>query len=254
MSGRPWRSGILPALCCAALAACSSQQHHPGDLTADARLRIAQAAEAGGDSDLAAAMYGAAATTGGSNPALQLKVATGLARNGKIALAEEALRKGLRANPGQPDLLRALGLVHVAGGKPDQAIAELDQVLSVRPRDVPAMVDKAVALDMTHHHVEAQLLYRQALAVAPDDPDVHNDLALSLMLEGRLAEATAELVPLKDAETTSGRLRNNLGVIYAAAGNPDEAQRLLGDDISPEALQILTQAIPKSPAGSAAAR
>ena len=251
MIGRTRGIRFLSVLCCAALAACSSHQQQPGELSADSRLRIAQAAEEGGDPELAAAMYGAAAASSNSDATVQLRVASGLARAGKIPQAEEALRLGLAAHPGQPDLLRAMGLVHLVGGPPEQAGSELTQVLAIRPNDVPTMVDKAVALDMSRHHAEAQQIYRQALALAPDDPEIRNNMAVSMMLEGRLAEAEAQLAPMKYSEASSERMKNNLGVIYAATGDTGEARRLLGDGISAEALTVLTRAIPKLPASSA---
>jgi len=240
------RAGLVAALGCCLLTACGGDQSPSrSGQTADTRLRIARAAATGGDPELAAAMYGAAAEGGQADVALQLKAADGLGRNGDIAGAEETLKRALQANPGQTDLLRAIGLAHVAEDRPEQAIIELDRVLAARPNDAGVMMDKAVALDLMHRHAEAQSLYRKALAITPHDMDISNDLAVSMMLQGRLRDAEAVLAPLQSADTSSERMKNNLAVVYAASGDAAKARRLTGDGVSAQTLKALAQALPK---------
>jgi Flp pilus assembly protein TadD len=216
------------------------------ELTADARLRVAEAADQSGDRDLAVAMYSSASAQTPSDVALQLRCAEGLARNGKVDMAQGLLSDRLRDNSQQPDLLRALGVIDVVAGRPEQAIVQLDKALAVRPQDLRALVDKGVALDLSQQHAAAQMIYKQALALSPDDPVIRNDMALSLMLDGRVREAKELLASVKDAARSSERLRTNLGILYAANGDTEEARRLLGDRMSAEALSTLTRAIPNS--------
>ncbi len=83
---------------------------------------------------------------------------------GKIGEARQMLAERLRAQPGQPDLTRAVALIDLVAGQPALAIAGLDQVLAANPGDVRALVDKAVALDLQGQHAAAQAIYRQVLA------------------------------------------------------------------------------------------
>jgi Flp pilus assembly protein TadD len=229
---------------CAALAACtSSDAERQPTLTADARLQVAAAADASGDSELAISMYTAAAASEPSNITLQLRCADALARDGKVAQARQLLTERLRTNRGQPDLIRALALIDLMAGQPAQAIAGFDRVLAVSRGDVRALVDKAVALDLQGQHAAAQAIYRQVLATAPNDAATKNDLAVSMMLEGRIRQALEMLAPMRDTDGSPQRLRVNLGILYAATGNIERSRQLLGDRVSDGDLSTLTRAL-----------
>jgi Flp pilus assembly protein TadD len=234
----------LSLAACAGLTACASMgtERQP-TLTTDARLQVAEAADASGDSALAISMYTAAAANEPSNIALQLRCADALARNGKITQARQILTDRLRTTPRQPDLTRALALVNLVAGQPAQAIAEFDQMLASNPGDIRALVDKAVALDLQGQHAEAQAIYRQVLATSPNDAATRNDLAISMMLDGRPREALETLAPMQDADAAPQRLKVNLGILYAATGNAERSRQLLGDRISDGDLSALTRAL-----------
>src|SRR5689334_19348326 len=229
-------AGLLQrlAVCaCCALSACASitAQRQP-TMSADARLQVAEAADASGDAELAISMYTAAAASEPANTNLQLRCADALARRGKIDAARKLLAERLRAYPGQPDLTRALALIDLVAGQPAQAITELDQILAANPGDTRALVDKAVALDLQGQHAAAQTIYQQVLTIAPNDAAARNDLALSLMLEGRTHQALETLAPMQDADGSPRRLKVNLGILYAATGNVERSRQLLGDRVS----------------------
>ena len=214
-----------------ALAGCRSPAGpHQRTMTADARLQVAEAADAAGNTDLAAMLYTQAAADQTSNIALQLRCADALARDGKVAQAREMLTARLRATASQPDLLRALALdLNLVSGKSEQAMAVFDQLLLVKPDDAGALVDKAVALDLQGQHAAAQTLYRQVLAKSPDDAATKNDLAVSMMLEGRIQQALATLSPMQKAETLPPRVRDKkYGYFYSAAGDVEQSRRLSG--------------------------
>lgn len=245
---------MMSMMACCAMAACA---HGGGEasrtpdggptLTASTRLRIAEAAEQGGDHNLAATMYSQADHGGGADAATQIQIADGLARNGRIDSAEKTLMQALQANPKQPDLLRALGLIYVVAGRPEQALVQFDRALAARPGDPRSTVDKAVALDLAKRHGEAQALYRQALATAPSDAEIRTDLAISLMLDGKVAEAVSLVEPLSDEMREPSRVTNNIGVVLAAGGRGDTAQRVMHDGVSQASLTAFTQAIAQSP-------
>jgi Flp pilus assembly protein TadD len=103
---------------------------------------------------------------------------------------------------------------------------------------------------MQGHHTDAQRLYRQMLARVPDDAVISNDLAVSLMIEGRTREAQAVLEPFAESDAVPERLRINLGLIYAANGDAEAARRLLGDRFGEPDVQTLTRTM--ADAGGAA--
>lgn len=229
---------------CAVLAACTSADfRHEATLTTNARLQVAEAAESSGDSDLATSIYTAAAANEPANIALQLRCAEALARAGKVAQARQILAERLHGNDRPPDLVRALALIDVVAGEPTQALSEFNELLAANPGDIRALVDKAVALDLLGKHTEAQAIYRQVMVTAPSDTAARNNLALSIMLEGRMASALEMLVPLQDGDTAPPRLRINLGILYAANGNLEQSRRLLGDHVTDADLAKITQAL-----------
>ena len=141
---RPFPRSFLPLSVAAygALTACTSiHDQHRSTLTTEARLQVAEAADASGDSDLAISMYIAAAANNPANIELQLRCADALARSGKVAQARQILTESLRANHGQIDLIRALAVIDLVAGQPVQAIAEFDQVLAANPGDSRARAD-----------------------------------------------------------------------------------------------------------------
>jgi Flp pilus assembly protein TadD len=244
----------LPALilrlsvgACSALTACASvSTRHGSTLTTEARLQVAETADASGDSDLAISMYTAAAASEPNNIALQLRCADALARSGKITQARQLLTERLRTSRGQPDLIRALALVDLVAGQLAQAVAEFDQILATNPDDMRALIDKAVALDLRGQHAAAQAIYQQVLATVPNDPAARNDLAISMMLEGRTNQALETLAPMQDEDGSPQRLKVNLGILYAATGNVERSRQLLGDRISDGDLSALTRALASS--------
>jgi Flp pilus assembly protein TadD len=247
---------LLPLLSCCSLLACGSltdqsARSRSAILTDDAKLRVAEAADVGGDGDLALSMYVAAAQNAPTDVPLQLRCADALARRGHYGEAKQLLTDRLKTNPRQPELTRGLALVYLISGDPRHAIEMLDQILAARPDDAAALTDKGIAMDLLQRHAEAQALYRQALASSPNDPAINNDLALSMMLEGRTREAQQILEPFKGAEAPR-RLTTNLGILLAANGRMEQARPLVEGQVSNDELQTIAKALSRGTAPAAA--
>ena len=82
---------------------------------------------------------------------------------------------------------------------------------------------------MLGRHTEAQASYRAALTESPTSVNVANNLAMSLLLDGKAEEARAMLEPLARRGTAPPRVRSNLAVARAATGDEAGARSLLGD-------------------------
>jgi Flp pilus assembly protein TadD len=240
------KTKLAVALACCVLAGCASRPDPRPSLNAESRLRVAAAAEAAGDRDLAASMYAEAATAPNANTATLIQCAEGLARSGKPDQAASLLTRHMTSGPDQTDLLRTLGGIQVLQGNAAVAAETFSRVLAARPDDVKALVNKGVALDMMRRHQDAQALYRQALALAPNDAATVNDLAVSQLLSGRADEGRETLLPFGDVAGLPERIRVNLGIMDAASGHAEDAQQMLGSRIAAEDLAALTQAINNS--------
>ena len=238
------RATIVVVTACTVLTACASiGGQHQTALTAEAALQVAAEAEASGDSELALSTYAQAAAREPGNTELQLRYADALTRGGKISQARQLLTERLGASPRNPEFMRALALIDLITGESEKAIAGLDRVLATNPGDGRALVDKAIALDLQGQHAAAQSIYREVLAREPNDPATTNDLAVSLMLEGRTDQALELLAPLQETDDLPQRLKINLGILYAAAGHPEQSRQLLGDQVNDNELSGLTRAL-----------
>jgi Flp pilus assembly protein TadD len=96
---------------------------------------------------------------------------------------------------------------------------------------------------MEAKHEEAQALYRQALRASPDDPAISNDLALSLMLQGRVRDAIAVLQPLQDTMALPQQAKATLALLYALDGQPDRSRQVLGRDLPNDYVAQVAKAV-----------
>lgn len=211
------------AMMCGLLAACAAPTPPQiGQMNAQSREHIAVAAEASGNTDLAMSMYAEAAAEAPGNSGIQLRYAATLIKAGKIEQARDILTRNL-ANTSDPvEIRRGLGMIDVMSGLHAQAIAELDKVIAVHPKDVPALVDKAVAMDLAGQHAQAQDIYRIAQGLLPNDPVIANNLALSLALQGRMDEARTVLNPFRDSGALPERMKITMKILDGGAdAQPD---------------------------------
>jgi Flp pilus assembly protein TadD len=222
---------------CGLLAACGAPANpQTAQLTPQSREHIAAAAEASGNTGLAMSMYAEAAAEAPGNSNISLRYAGILMQNGKIDQAREILTRNLAKASDPEDVRRGLGMIDVLSGLHGQAIAELDKVLATHPKDVPALVDKGVALDLAGNHAAAQSIYRAALELTPNDPAIANNLALSLALQGRASEAKAVLLPFRNDTAVPERMKGTMKVLADPSdGQPDAAS---GEEVRRLALAL----------------
>jgi tetratricopeptide (TPR) repeat protein len=98
---------------------------------------------------------------------------------------------------------------------------------AVRPEYETAWVGVAAARWMQGRREAALEAYRQALALAPDSPEVLTNYAIALAQVGELAKAQQMLARATQVEPTDATSRMNLGSVYDDMGRPELAQREL---------------------------
>ncbi|HKD58389.1 MAG TPA: tetratricopeptide repeat protein [Hyphomicrobiaceae bacterium] len=226
------------------VAACSQSRGDVGapGLSGEAGQHVAQAAEESGDVELAGQIYAEAAAANPSDAAAQLRYADVLARGGDIAAAGDLLKSRL-ATVSDPLLLRdGLGSIYVVSGEPTLAVTEYDAVLAAKPNDMRALVNKGVALDLLGRHGDAQALYQKALAFAPGDATILNDMALSMLLAGHPRDAEQVVAPLRSQPDVAPRIRAGVGVVLAANGDVDGARQMAGSQATEAQLLALANA------------
>jgi Flp pilus assembly protein TadD len=94
--------------------------------------------------------------------------------------------------------------------------------------DTPAidfykMFDVAVSLNEKKQYGAAVSAWKDALALAPEDPRARNNFGLALMETGQLDDAIAEFRKSLDLRNESSQTENNLGTALAEKGAMEEA-------------------------------
>jgi Flp pilus assembly protein TadD len=219
---------VLGGVVAVVLAGCA-ETDSPRSPDAASRLRVASAAEASGQMDVALSMFGAAAARDPDNMEAQARFAGALMRAGNRAQAEQVLAAAVRRNPGDRQLAVQLGRMRLQTGAAGEALTIFDRVLASDSRNVAALDGRGVALDLMGRHPEAQDSYRRAQAIAPDAISVANNLGLSLLLDNRPEEARAVLEPLARRSDAPQRVTANYAISLAATGEEAAARAVLGD-------------------------
>jgi Flp pilus assembly protein TadD len=226
------------------LAGCSSRSANVTRAPDTAsRLHVAQVAEASGQQDIALSMYGAAAEAEPGDMAAQSRYAGALARSGQIVLAEQAISRARQRRPNDPTLAVASGRLKLQAGQAAEAMTIFDQVLAREPNNAGALIGRGVAFDLLGQYAEAQRSYRAAQSADPGGIAASNDLAMSLMLNGQPVEAVKILSSLSQSPNAPARVRYNLGVAQAVAGDSAAASTTLADKVTQQDLEIIKRAL-----------
>jgi Flp pilus assembly protein TadD len=209
------------------LAGCAGTGPVHRDLTTNLRLHLANVAESQGNMTEALAILSHAAARWPGKVAVQKAYARALLKNNQVMAARNVMSRIAARHPGDRALERQVGVIDIDAGNEHLGVGIFDHLLATGPRDWRTMVDKGVALDIAHRHVAAQRLYCQALTLSPHPAGVATDLAMSLMLQGRLGEARTILDPYFVRYDTSRKTRDDLAVLYQATGETNRVKQLL---------------------------
>jgi Flp pilus assembly protein TadD len=139
-------------------------------------------------------------------------------------LALEHLRIASELAPEELELHLELVSALKALGLTDQARQALVAALDRSTPNVDEWSRAAILTDSISTLAEGEALHRKALALAPANSDLANNLAFNLMQQKRADEAGQVLRELLRAKPTHERARNNLATLYATQLNqPEEA-------------------------------
>ena len=116
-----------------------------------------------------------------------------LATEGFYAQALVELKLAIRANPDSAEARLELGLTYHKMGQLDRAIKAYLSVIEIYPSLVTAYKNLGIAYDDLGHFLKALKVYMKAIALAPQDPEVHAQLAEGLRAKGLNAEAEEEM-------------------------------------------------------------
>jgi predicted Zn-dependent protease len=146
-----------------------------------------------------------------------------LVASGKLGEAETLLDALHAGEPSHPDVLRGLGRLRVAQGRPQEGLPFLEK--GAAGRDPEHWVEIARVRLQLGEAVPALEAARQALSRSPAHPWALAVEGHALLLAGRKAEALATLDRALGAGPRRPEVWLSLALAFDAAGVPDTAAR-----------------------------
>jgi tetratricopeptide (TPR) repeat protein len=153
------------------------------------------------------------------SPASYVNLALGEARLRKFDEAIATLRLGTERMPDSAVLHVRLGHTYLVTGRAAEALASMDRVIALEPRNVDAYTAAASALDALGRKAEARGYLEKAIAVEPENKFLRTSLAMNLASAGDVGQAIEVYKALVADYPGDQVLRQHLGVAYGVAGD-----------------------------------
>ncbi|MDQ2926041.1 MAG: tetratricopeptide repeat protein [Acidobacteriota bacterium] len=221
---------------------------HPTDAGEELLAAVKLTGETPEDTAFSAALAERSGDTAGAEAAYRrvlqlhpedLDAAVGLAhilqQTNRAAEAEAALTEPLKAHPNDPRLVSQMASIYAAAGNAKQAIPLLLQLSSDPKFATDAALTRQLArlYALDGQNVEAEQMYKAALAKDSHDPTVLDDLGSVLVLQQKYPEAEqvlAAAVAQRDRFPNSeafGEAAGHLAFAHSKAGHPRETLQAL---------------------------
>lgn len=163
-----------------------------------------------------------------------LNYAAALRLSGQTEQAVAVLGKGKLKFSKDPELSAAYGKALADNGDFEQALTVIQSVQTPDRPDWKLYSAEGAILDQMGRPEVARERYRKALAIAPGEPTVLNNLALSHLLAGEMDEAEKILREAAASPRATSRIRQNLALVLGLKGRFDEAEAVARTEIDPE--------------------
>ena len=174
-----------------------------------------------------------------TNLATTLAYAGSLEQLGQKQAQVEVLRSAAAQTRGDALSQSTLGKAQLSAGDTVGASETLQRSVELNPRDAQLQSILGATLDQQTKHGEAREHHQAALAIAPDDMSVMNNLAMSYALQGKLPDAEGILrkAMAHPNSKATPRVRQNLALVVGLQGRFDEAKQIASEDLPPDQVQ-----------------
>ena len=122
----------------------------------------------------------------------------------------------------------ARGLSYLHANQPDKALADLNEAAQHNPKDHKILASRAGVLERLGHDLQALLAYDEALAIAPNDPDLIFSRGALRQKMGDNGRATEDFRAVINAETATPRAKEAAGARLTALGQTVNAAPVYG--------------------------
>lgn len=152
-----------------------------------------------------------------------LNYAAALRAAGQSGQAVAVMRKAAIYHPDDREVLADLGKALAASGNFVEALDTIDRAQRPDNPDWQLLSTKGGILDSLNRHDEARALYQQALVLAPGEPQILNNLALSYTLTNDLDDAERLLRQAVASPKATLKMRQNLALVLRLEGKTADA-------------------------------
>jgi Flp pilus assembly protein TadD len=168
-------------------------------------------------------LFGHALSYAAWSPELHDFMGTTLGEEGKFEEARAEFQEALRLRPHYFEATYDLGVLLDRHGETGAAIAQLREAARLRPKDAKAHVSLGGVLVHQGHIAEAVALYREALELRPNFPNLHYSLGVALIYQQKIGEAINELTKAVELRPWYTEAYAALGGALVLQGRQDEA-------------------------------
>lgn len=158
---------------------------------------------------------------------------------GQKARQLEVLAELAKRNPNSARVQAIYGKALVEAGRPAAGEGVLKELVKAGKADWKAYSALGSALDQQGKHAEARSYYQAALKAKPGHVAILNNLAMSHLLEGDLAQAERILrqAYARPEGKANTRIRQNLALAVGLQGRFEEARTIASRDLPPPAVE-----------------
>ncbi len=147
-----------------------------------------------------------------------------LAKNSRLDLAEQSLRRAIQRNPGFEEAHYNLGLVLLKRGSSNEGIAVLQRALARFPRSRNLVATLGIAYQIKGALVAARSTFERLIRLDPARADGYIYLGSAWMEAGDHRKALAQFRLAEERDATSPRTHYLLGLVNTYLLHPDEAR------------------------------
>lgn len=168
--------------------------------------------------------------------AAALNYAAALRAAGETKQAVAVMRKAAIYNPNDREVLAGFGKALAADGQFQEALATVRRAQRSDNPDWQLLATEGGILDSLTQHDEARSRYRQALVLAPGEPQVLNNLGMSYVLTNELERAEEALAQAAANPRATLKIRQNLALVQglrAKGGAGANAAAAAGESAGP---------------------
>lgn len=169
-----------------------------------------------------------------ADPVAGPSAARALRELGRYDQAAETAGKTLVAQPNNYEALLEFGRAHIARGQAFYGIAALERARAARPDDWRPLSLLGTAYQQVRRPDDARAAWNDGLRLAPDNPDILNNVAIGYLAAGDAAAAETLLRRAAAQPGANLQVRLNLAMALGLQGKSAEAEQMLRRDLPPE--------------------